>query len=191
MIVAAQHEGHAHGRIVDRIAEEEGDAAVGAQNDEIADVGRGKALRAVDHVLELNDYAGIDFEPQCRSRPRRNPAPDLVIAQSTTLSRVARRLVRRQLCATLELELLRGAEARIHEPVALERLDGGRVDRGTFTLPVRAWGPPRSGPSSHARPSHARSRSSSPNKASLLRSASVSSTRSTKRPPLARAASSL
>ena len=55
VIVAAQHERDAHQRVVDRVREEERRAAVGATDDEVADVVAGEALLAVDDIVEADD----------------------------------------------------------------------------------------------------------------------------------------
>ena len=67
VVVAAQHERHAHRRVVQRVAEEERDAAIRAADHEVADVVAREALRAVDQVVELDEAPGRHAEPQRRA----------------------------------------------------------------------------------------------------------------------------
>ena len=57
VIVAAQHERDAHQRIVERVREEERGAAVGATDDEVADVVGVETLLAVHEIVEGDDLA--------------------------------------------------------------------------------------------------------------------------------------
>ena len=58
VIITSQHERNAHQCIVDGVREKERRAAVGATNDEIADVVGFEALLAVHEIGEANDLAG-------------------------------------------------------------------------------------------------------------------------------------
>ena len=66
VILAAQHVRDAHLRIVDGIAEEERGAAIGAPQDEVADVVGREALRSVHHVVELDAPPGGHAKPRGR-----------------------------------------------------------------------------------------------------------------------------
>src|SRR5687768_5487069 len=105
MIVATQHEVDLHPRVVDGVAEKERRAAVGACDDEIADVVARKPLRSVDAVLEGNCPSHGHAEPK-RARPTlAATAVNLVIGKRGASPGVTRGTTRRELSAPREVKL--------------------------------------------------------------------------------------
>ena len=66
VIVTAQHQRHAHQRVIDGVGEKERGAAIGATNDEVADVIGVEALLAMHEIVERDDLALRHAETQRR-----------------------------------------------------------------------------------------------------------------------------
>ena len=144
VIFAAQHVRDVHLGIVDGVAEEERRAAVGAPQDEIADVIRGEALRSVHHVVEL-DHATVGH---AKARGRRDALRALAHprlgGQLAAGARITRRPAGGELRLAGQIELQRRAVAGIGEPTRIQRGRMARVDRSTARLVVlltRGGGP--------------------------------------------------
>src|SRR5687767_2719321 len=137
MIVATQHEIDLHPRVVDGVAEKEGRAAVGARDDEIADVVAGKPLRSVDAVLEENCASHGHAEPKRAGPTLAASAVNLVIGKRGAGPGVTRRTTGRELSASREAELFGRAEAWI-DPTGFTQCRNRRlVDCAALALQVR------------------------------------------------------
>ncbi len=137
VIFAAQHVRDAHLGIVDGIAEEKRRAAVGAPQDEIADVVGGEALRAVHHVVELDHV--------CPSGTRNRVVGEMPCALLRTRASgrqlaagtgITRRPAGGELRLARQIEFQRRAVAGIGEPARIQRGRMARVDRSAPRLVV-------------------------------------------------------
>src|SRR5678815_1677401 len=92
MVLAAQHVRHAHGRVIDRVAEEERRGAVRAPDHEIADAVRVEALLTVYEIIEKNALVIRHAEAQRRMMPLLLPGGTLRGGESAAGAGIARRL---------------------------------------------------------------------------------------------------
>ena len=154
VIFATQHVRDAHLRIVDGIAEEERRAAIGAPQDEVADVVGREALRAVHHVVELDAPAGGHAKPRRRRDALRALAHARLGRQLAAGAGITRRTPGRELRLARQVEFERRAVTRVREATRIERGRMARVDASAarlviFLTRLRAAGArsPTAGPS--------------------------------------------
>src|SRR6185312_3287044 len=115
-------------RIVDGVREEESGGAVGAPNDEVANVVAQKALLPMHEVRELDALAAGHAE-SCGGRDAGGTLALLLVwRQVAACARVSRRLAARELRSARHLELHRRAEARISQTVRRQRVEVPGVD---------------------------------------------------------------
>src|SRR5690606_39933204 len=107
VIVAAQHEVDTHERIVERIRKKERHAAVGAADDEIADVVRVEALLSMHEVVEDDDFARWNAKTQRCRLTALQALSALRIAEHPTRPRIPRRFACRQLLLARNAQLRR------------------------------------------------------------------------------------
>src|SRR5580704_133456 len=81
MVFATQHMGHAHGRIIHGIAEEERGRSIGTAHDEITNVVAQEALCSMHEIDELNALAQWYTEAQRRGEARGTPGGPLLGTQ--------------------------------------------------------------------------------------------------------------
>ena len=128
VILAAQHVGDAHLRIVDGIAEEERRAAIGAPQDEVADVVGGEALRSVHHVVELDAPAGGHAKPRGGRDALGALAHARLGRQLAAGAGITRRTPGGELRLARQVQFERRAVAGIREAARIERGRVARVD---------------------------------------------------------------
>ena len=137
MILAPQHDGHTHQRVVEHVAEEERRAAVGAAHHEVADVGTGEVLVTVHEVLEADATGCRHPEPQSRPPPFCLALATLCGSELAAGAGVARRPTGGGLRPPAQVELQRAAITGIHSPQGLETIKRRRVVRTARRLFVR------------------------------------------------------
>ena len=155
VVFAAQHVRDAHFGIVDGIAEEEGRAAVGAPQDEVADVVGGETLRPMHHVVEFDRLAGGNAKTGGRRDALRALAHAGFGGQLAAGARIARGAAGRQLRLARQLQFQRRAIAGIGQAARVQRGRMPRVDGPTARLAV--FVARRTGPASQASPIQRRS----------------------------------
>ena len=137
MIIAAQHVGDSHHRIIDGIAKEKRRGAVVAANDEITDVVRQESLRSVHRIDEFDDQITGYGKSERGLQPPRLPLGALCSRQMPAGSRVARRLARHALQLARQLQFLRRAVAGVGLAVRRQLLEQGSVEFAALRLGVR------------------------------------------------------
>src|SRR5579863_4139340 len=141
MVLATQHMGDVHERIVDCVAEEKCWTAIGAADDEVADVAMGEGLASADQVYEHRLPVFRHTETQCRLQSLGEACIDLCQSELCARPEIPRRLAGGDLCLARDLKFGGSAKAGISQFLQSELTEILIVDSAAFRLAIGSADP--------------------------------------------------
>jgi hypothetical protein len=188
MVIAADHMRDRHADIIDDAGEVVGRQTIRAHQHEVVEHLAREADAAAHDVVPRDLLGDLGTrEAQRGTRSRGATRGTLLGGERTTAPVVTRILAARELLGAPRLELLGRAEARICAPIASRRCAYSSYSARRSVWKYGPYAPPTPGPSSQVSPSQRIPFRIACTDASVERSASVSSMRSTNVPPMTRA----